>query len=124
MKKLVLFAVAAALAMNVAQAADDEKKKAPRKGRVGGTQALLNHLDLNDDQKKKLAEFDKANRKKMAEIRKLKGDERKAKTKEANEARAAILKEVLTEKQQAKLKELKKARRSNNKGKKKKSEDK
>ena len=49
MKKLVLFAVAAVLAMNMAQAADDKNKKDKGKG---GIQALLTKLDLNADQKK------------------------------------------------------------------------
>ena len=69
MKKLVLFAVAAMLAMNMAQAADDKNKKDKGKG---GIQILLTKLDLNADQKKKLGEFNKAHQEKYDQARKLK----------------------------------------------------
>ena len=78
MKKLIMFAVATVMAMNVAQAADDDKKKAPRKGRAGGIQAMIKQLDLTADQKKALAKFNKENKEKGAAARKLKGEERKA----------------------------------------------
>ena len=104
MKKLIMLAVATVMALNMAQAADDDKKKAPRKGR--GVQALLKQLDLSADQKKALATFNKENRKKNAEARKLKGEERKAAMKKIAEARSAKLKEILNEEQAKKLKEL------------------
>jgi len=112
MKKLVMFAIATILAMHVVQADDDKKKKAWGKG---GIQALLKQLDLNADQKKKLDEFNKANRDKNAEVRKFKGDERKAKMREITLARNAKLKEILTKKQQTKLKELKAAKKEKKK---------
>ena len=112
MKKLVMFAIATILAMHVAQADDDKKKKAWGKG---GIQALLKQLDLNADQKKKLDEFNKANRDKNAEVRKFKGDERNAKMREITLARNAKLKEILTKKQQTKLKELKAAKKEKKK---------
>ena len=119
-----MLAVATVMAVNVAQAADDEKKKAPAKKGRGGIQAMLKQLDLKPDQKKALATFNKENRKKGAEARKLKGEERKAAMKKIYEARSAKLKEILTEDQATKLKELQKEARAKNKGKKKKSEDK
>ena len=106
MKKLIMFAVATVMALNVAQAADDDKKKAPRKGRAGGIQAMIKQLDLTADQKKALAKFNKENKEKGAEARKLKGEERKAAMKKIAEARNAKLKEILTEEQAKKLKEL------------------
>jgi len=106
MKKLIMFAVATVMALNVAQAADDDKKKAPRKGRAGSTQAMLKQLDLTADQKKALATFNKENKEKGAEARKLEGKERRAAMKKINEARNAKLKEILTEEQAKKLKEL------------------
>ena len=112
MKKLVLFAVAAVLAMNMAEAADDKGK--------AGIQILLTKLDLNADQQKKLDEFNKAHQEKYDQARKLKGDARKAKLREITVARNALLDELLTGEQQAKLKELKAAK----KGKKKESKDK
>ena len=124
MKKLIMFAVAAVMALNVAQAADDDKKKAPRKGRSGAIQALLKQLDLTADQKKALATFNKENKEQGAAARKLKGKERRAAMKKITEARNAKLKEILTEAQAAKLKELQKEARAKNKGKKKKPEDK
>ena len=117
MKKLVLFAVAAVLAMNMAQAADDKNKKDKGKG---GIQVLLTKLDLNADQKKKLEAFNKAHSEKCDQARKLKGDARKAKLREITVARNALLDELLTGEQQAKLKELKAAK----KGKKKEAKDK
>ncbi len=107
-----MFAIATILAMHVVQADDDKKKKAWGKG---GIQALLKQLDLNADQKKKLDEFNKANRDKNAEVRKFKGDERKAKMREITLARNAKLKEILTKKQQTKLKELKAAKKEKKK---------
>ena len=124
MKKLIMLAVATVMALNVAQAADDDKKKAPAKKGRGGIQAMLKQLDLKPDQKKALATFNKENRKKGAEARKLKGEERKAAIKKIAEARNAKLKEILTEDQATKLKELQKEAQAKNKGKKKKSEDK
>ena len=117
MKKLVMFAIATILAMHVAQADDDKKKKAWGKG---GIQALLKQLDLNADQQKKLDEFNKAHQEKYDQARKLKGDARKAKLREITVARNTLLKEFLTGEQQAKLKELKAAK----KDKKEKSKDK
>ena len=124
MKKLIMFVVAAVMALNVAQAADDDKKKAPAKKGRGGIQALIKQLDLNADQKKKLREFNVGNKEKTAAARKLKGAERKAAMKKINEARNEKLKEILTEAQAAKLKDLQKEARAKNKGKKKKPEDK
>ena len=122
MKKLIMFAVSTVMAMNVAQAADDDKKPA-KKGR-GGIQAMIKQLDLTADQKKALATFNKENKEKNAAARKLKGAERKGAMKKIYEARNAKLKEILTEAQAAKLKELQKEARAKNKGKKKKPEDK
>ena len=126
MKKLIMFAVATVMAMNVAQAADDDKKKAPRNGRPGAIQALLKQLDLTADQKKALATFNKENKEKGAAARKLKGKERRAAMKKITEARNAKLKEILTEEQAKKLKELQAKARADrkNKAKKKKPEDK
>ena len=111
------------LAFNVS-AADDDKKKAPRKGRAGGIQAMIKQLDLTADQKKALAKFNKENKEKGAAARKLKGAERKAAIKKISDARNAKLKEILTEDQAAKLKELQREARAKNKGKKKKPESK
>ena len=124
MKKLIMFAVATVMALNVTQAADDKKKKAPRKGRAGGIQAMIKQLDLTADQKKALATFNKENKEKGAEARKLEGKERRAAMKKITEARNAKLKEILTEEQAAKLKELQAKAQADRKGKKKKSEDK
>ena len=124
MKKLIMFAVATVMALNVAQAADDDKKKAPAKKGRGGIQALIRQLDLKPEQKKALATFNKENKEKNAAARKLKGAERKGAMKKIYEARNAKLKEILTEAQAAKLKELQKEVRAKNKGKKKKPEDK
>ena len=121
MKKLIMFAVATVMAMNVAQAADDDKKKAPRKGRAGGIQAMIKQLDLTADQKKALAKFNKENKEKGAEARKLEGKERRAAMKKIAEARNAKLEEILTEEQAKKLKELQAKARADRK---KKSEDK
>ena len=116
-----MLAVATVMALNVAQAADDEKKKAPAKKGRGGIQAMLKQLDLKPDQKKALATFNKENKEKKAEARKLKGEERKAAMKKIAEARNAKMKEILTEEQAAKLKELQAKARADRK---KKSEDK
>jgi Spy/CpxP family protein refolding chaperone len=104
MKKLIMFAVAAMLAFNVS-AADDDKKPA-KKGRGAGLQGMIKQLDLTADQKKALATFNKENKEKGAEARKLEGEERKSAMKKIAEARNAKLKEILTEEQAAKLKEL------------------
>ena len=114
MKKLVSFVIATMLVMNVAQGAEDKNKKTTGKN---GIQVLLKQLDLNAVQKKKLNEFHRVYRGRNAEVRKLKGDERKAKMRIITVARNAMLKVILTEEQQTKLKELKAAK----KGKKKKS---
>ena len=114
-----MLTVAAMLAFNVS-AADDDKKKAPRKGRAGSIQALIKQLDLTADQKKALATFNKENKEKGgAAARKLKGEERKAAVKKIAEARNAKLKEILTEEQAKKLKELQAKARADRKGKKK-----
>jgi Spy/CpxP family protein refolding chaperone len=104
MKKLIMFAVAAMLAFNVS-AADDDKKPA-KKGRGGGINAMIKQLDLTADQKKALAKYNKENKEKGAEARKLEGKERRAAMKKIAEARNAKLKEILTEEQAKKLKEL------------------
>ena len=124
MKKLIIFAIAAVMAMNVAQAADDDKKKTPRKGRAGGIQAMIKQLDLTADQKKALSKFNKENKEKGAAARKLEGKERRAAMKKIAEDRNAKLKEILTEEQAKKLKELQAKAQADRKGKKKKSEDK
>ena len=59
MKKFVLFAVAAVLVINVAQAADEDKKKGK-----DGIQTLLTKLDLTPEQQKKIDEFNKAHQEK------------------------------------------------------------
>ena len=122
MKKLIMFAVATVMALNVAQAADDDKKPA-KKGR-GGFQAMIKQLDLTADQKKALGKFNKENKEKGAAARKLEGKERRAAMKKINEARNAKLKEILTEEQAKKLKELQAKAQAGRKGKKKKSDDK
>ena len=114
-----MFAVAAVMALNVAQAADD--KKPAKKGRGGGIQAMIKQLDLTADQKKALATFNKENKEKGAAARKLEGKERRAAMKKIAEARNAKMKEILTEEQAAKLKELQAKARADRK---KKSEDK
>ena len=93
MKKLVLFAVAGVLAMNMAQAGDDKHKKDKGKG---GIQILLTKLDLNADQKKKLEAFNRVLQEKCDQARKLKGDARKAKLREITVARNALFDELLT----------------------------
>ena len=103
MKKIIMLAVAAMLAFNVS-AADDDKKPA-KKGR-GGINAMIKQLDLTADQKKALAKYNKENKEKGAEARKLEGKERRAAMKKIAEARNAKLKEILTEEQAKKLKEL------------------
>ena len=118
MKKLIMFAVATVMALSVAQAADDDKKKAPRGG-ARGIQAMIKQLDLTADQKKALATFNKENKEKGAAARKLKGKERRAAMKKITEARNAKLKEILTEEQAKKLKELQAKAQANRKGKKK-----
>ena len=117
MKKLIMFAVATVMALNVAQAADD--KKPAKKGRGGGIQAMIKQLDLTADQKKALATFNKENKEKGAAARKLEGKERRAAMKKIAEARNAKLKEILTEEQAKKLKELQAKAQANRKGKKK-----
>ncbi len=119
MKKLIMFAVATVMALSVAQAADDDKKKTPRKGRAGGIQAMIKQLDLTADQKKALATFRNSNKEKNAAARELKGKERRAAMKKITEARNAKLKEILTEEQAKKLKELQAKAQANRKGKKK-----
>ena len=104
MKKLLVFAFAAAMTLGTAQA--DDEKKAPRKGRAGGIQAMIKQLDLTADQKKALSKFNKENKEKGAAARKLEGKERRAAMKKLNEARNAKLKEILTEEQTKKLTEL------------------
>ncbi len=111
-KKLVLFAVAAVLAMNMAQAADDKNKKDKGKG---GIQVLLTKLNLNAVQQKKLDEFNNAHSEKYDQARKLKGDARKAKLREITVGRNALLDELLTGEQQVKLKELKAAKKGKKK---------
>ena len=122
MKKLLVFAFAAALTLGTAQA--DDEKKAPRKGRAGGIQAMIKQLDLTADQKKALSKFNKENKEKGAAARKLEGKERRAAMKKIAEDRNAKLKEILTEEQAKKLKELQAKAQADRKGKKKKSEDK
>ena len=116
MKKLLVFAFAAAMTLGTAQA---DEKKAPRKGRAGGIPAMIKHLDLTADQKKALATFNKENKEKVATARKLEGKERRAAMKKLNEARNAKLKEILTEEQAKKLKELQAKAQANRKDKKK-----
>jgi Spy/CpxP family protein refolding chaperone len=119
MKKLIMLAVAAMLAFNVS-AADDEKKKArAKKAETRGIQAMLKQLDLTAEQNKALAKYNKENKEKGAEARKLKGEERKAAMKKIAEARNAKLKEILTEEQAKKLKELQAKARADRKKKKK-----
>ena len=124
MKKLIMLAVATVMALNVAQAADDEKKKAPAKKGRGGIQAMIKQLDLTADQKKALATYNKENKEKGDAARKLKGKDRRAAMKKITEARNAKLKEILTEEQAKKLKQLQAKAQADRKGKKKKSEDK
>ena len=119
MKKIIMLAVAAMLAFNVS-AADDEKKKArAKKAETRGIQAMLKQLDLTAEQNKALAKYNKENKEKGAEARKLKGEERKAAMKKIAEARNAKLKEILTEEQAKKLKELQAKARADRKKKKK-----
>ena len=105
MKKIIMLAVAAMLAFNVS-AADDDKKPAKKGRRAGGINAMIKQLDLTAEQNKALAKYNKENKEKGAEARKLKGEERKAAIKKIAEARTAKLKEILTEEQAKKLKEL------------------
>lgn len=112
MKKFVLFAVAAVLVINVAQAADEDIKKGKGKD---GIQTLLTKLDLTPEQQKKIDEFNKAHQEKYDQARKLKGDARKAKLREITVARNTLLKVLLAGEQQAKLKELKAAKKDKKK---------
>ena len=101
--------------LNPGSAPADDGKKAPRKGRAVGINALIKQLDLNADQKKKLAEFNQANHENLATALKLKGDEKTAAMRKINQARNAKLKEILTEEQATKLKNLQAKERANNK---------
>ena len=112
MKKFVLFAVAAVLVINVAQATDEDKKKGKGKN---GIQTLLTKLDLTPEQQKKIDEFNKAHQEKYDQARKLKGDARKVKLREITVARNTLLKALLAGEQQAKLKELKAAKKDKKK---------
>ena len=104
MKKLMMLAFAAALALGTAQADD---KDAPAKKKAGrGIVALVKQLDLDADQKKTLNAFLKENREKAGDIRKLPKEERRAKYTENRKRIEAKLKEILNDEQQAKLKEL------------------
>ena len=88
-----MLAVAAMLAFNVS-AADDDKKPAKKGRRAGGINAMIKQLDLTADQKKALATYNKENKGKGAEARKLEGKERRAAMKKITEARNAKLKEL------------------------------
>ncbi len=111
MKKIIMIAVAAMLALNVAA---EDKKEAPKKGgRQGG---LMKELGLSKEQSAKMRELNK----KFAEkVKGLSQEERKAKMKDIQKERQAAVAEILNEEQQAKLKELMAKRRGAGKGKKK-----
>tara|TARA_B000000609_G_C24021613_1_gene265716 strand:- start:311 stop:649 length:339 start_codon:yes stop_codon:yes gene_type:complete len=110
MKKLIMIAVAAMLALNVAA---EDKKEAPKKG---GRQGLMKELELSKEQTAKMRELNK----KFAEkVKGLSEEERKAKMKDIQKERQAAVAEILNEEQQAKLKELMAKRRGAGKGKKK-----
>tara|TARA_B100000459_G_C8580467_1_gene203024 strand:+ start:198 stop:536 length:339 start_codon:yes stop_codon:yes gene_type:complete len=110
MKKLIMIAVAAMLALNVAA---EDNKEAPKKG---GRQGLMKELELSKEQTAKMRELNK----KFAEkVKGLSQEERKAKMKDIQKERQAAVAEILNEEQQAKLKELMAKRRGAGKGKKK-----
>ncbi|MBL66943.1 MAG: hypothetical protein CMO74_00605 [Verrucomicrobiales bacterium] len=114
MKKLILFAVAALVAVNVASADD---KKAPKKGQRGP--GLLKALELTKEQQTKFAALNKEMRGKMAELKELPKDQQRTKRQEISKARMEGLKKILNEEQLAKLKEMQTKRRPGGKGKKK-----
>lgn len=122
MKKLIMFAVATVMAMNVAQAADDEKKKAPAKKGRGN---VLAELGLSKQERKKVIEATKPIQAKRTALRKNKDLPRKekaAKSRELTEEYNEALKKVLTEEQMKKYTEIQAKRSAARK--KKKSEDK
>jgi len=114
MKKLILFAVTALVAVNVASADD---KKAPKKGQRGPS--IFKALELTKEQQAKFAALNKELRGKMAALKELPKDQQRAKRQEIFKARTEGLKKILDEKQLAKLKELQAKRRPGGKGKKK-----
>ncbi len=117
MKKLMMLAFAATLALSTAQA-DDKEEPAKKKGGNRNIVALVKQLDLDADQKKTLNAFMKEHREKTGDIRKLPKEERRAKYQENRKAIEAKLKEILNEEQQKKLKELMAKNRPAGKGKK------
>ena len=122
MKKLIMFAVATVMALNVAQAADDEKKKAPAKKGRGN---ILAELGLSKQERKKVNEATKPILEKRTALRKnkdLSKKERAAKNREWAKEYNEALKKVLTEEQMKKYTEIQAKRSAARK--KKKSEDK
>lgn len=110
MKKLIMIAVAAMLALNVSA---EDKKAAPKKGaRVN----IFKELDLTKEQAAKMKEV---NAEFGAKLKGLSKEDRKTKGRELFKARQEAIAKILTEAQQAKLKELMAKRRPAGKGKKK-----
>lgn len=110
MKKLIMIAVAAMLALNVAA---EDKKAAPKKGaRVN----IFKELDLTKEQAAKMKEV---NAEFGPKLKGLSKEDRKTKGRELLKARSEAIAKILTEAQQAKLKELMAKRRAAGKGKKK-----
>jgi Spy/CpxP family protein refolding chaperone len=80
----------------------------PRRGRNAGLQAILDKLDLTDDQKEKVKPILADYREKMTGLRDLAQEERRPKMKEINEAVDAKIKDVLTADQFAKYQDARK----------------
>ncbi len=110
MKKLIMIAVAAMLALNVTA---EDKKEAPKKG---GRANILKALDLTKEQAAKLKEI---NAEFGAKLKGLSKEDRRTKGRELFKARQEAIAKILNEKQLAKLKEMQAKRRGPGKGKKK-----
>ena len=110
MKKIIMIAVAAMLALNVVA---EDKKDAPRKGNRGN---ILKELDLTKEQVAKMKEI---NAEFGAKLKELGKEDRRTKGRELFKARQQAIAKILNEKQLAKLKELQAKRRGAGKNKKK-----
>ena len=110
MKKLIMIAAAAMLALNVAA---EDKKEAPKKGGRGN---ILKELGLSKEQAAKMREI---NAEFGAKAKELSKEDRRTKGRELAKSRQEEIAKILTEEQQAKLKELMAKRRGAGKGKKK-----
>lgn len=111
MKKLIMIAMAAMLALNLAA---EDKKAAPKKGARGN---IFKELNLTKEQAAKMKEVNAEFGPKLKELSK--EDRKTKKGRELSKARQEAIAKILTEEQQAKLKELMAKRRPAGKDKKK-----